>query len=162
MKGDELEMLSRHDKQINDEIIPKLVEHDQRFLAHEQRMTALEREQKEYRLEMGKVTNSVEAIKNNQDNFKETLNIHSARQENRLDKILELTFDIKGKQTENEGEIAQAKVSSDEKVSIARFTTKEKIIGTTFGAIFGVGGLSGLIVALPEAIAALKTFLGGN
>lgn len=133
MKGEELEMLSRHDKQINDEIIPKLDDHDKRFLAHEERMAALEREQKEYRLEMGKVTNTVDAIKNSQDNLKDTLINTSNRQEDRLDKILSLTFDIKGKQ-----------VAADEKVTIAKLGTREKIIAS----ILGVGGVSGAIVAL--------------
>lgn len=141
MKGDELEMLSRHDKQINDEIIPKLVDHDQRFIAHEERMVALERGQKEYKLEMGKVTNSVSAIKNSQDNLKETLVIVSQRQEDRLDKLLDLTFDIKGKQ-----------ISADEKVSLARFTTREKIIGS----ILGVGGLSGLLVTVIPTFQSIK------
>ena len=141
MKGEELEMLSRHDKQINDEIIPKLETHDQKFLAHEERMVALERGQKEYKLEMGKVTNNVEAIRFSQDNLKDTLINTATKQEDRLDKILALSFDIKGKQ-----------IASDEKVTIAKLSAKEKIIA----AFLGVGGISGFIVALAPLFQSIK------
>ena len=151
MKGDELEMLSRHDKQINDEIIPKLRDHDERFLAHEERMVALERGQKEYKLEMGKVTNNVEAIRFSQDNLKDTLINTSNKQEDRLDKILALTFDIKKEQiaseiaiAKDENKVEQAKISSDEKITIAKLSTKQQIIV----GLVGVGGISGFITGL--------------
>lgn len=153
MKGEELDMLSRHDKQINDEIIPKLEDHDRRFKEHEQRMSLLEREQKEYRLEMGKVTNNVEAIRFSQDNMKDTLINTSNRQEDRLDKILGTMLNIKEKQVEAEGALEQAKVlengkvksaeiAAGEKITIAKLSTTQQIIV----AIFGVGGFSGLVV----------------
>ena len=159
MKGEELEMLSRHDKQINDEIMPKLADHDQRFLAHEERMVALERGQKEYKLEMGKVTNNVEAIRFSQDNLKDTLINTSSKQEDRLDKILALTFNIKEKQIEaetaiaqDENKVEQAKVVSNEKITIAKLSTKQQIVL----GIFGAGGLSGLIMGLTPIFTAVK------
>lgn len=159
MKGEELDMLSRHDKQINDEIIPKLDDHDKRFQAHEERMIALERGQKEYKLEMGKVTNNVEAIRFSQDNLKDTLINTSNKQEDRLDKILALTFDIKKEQiasetaiAQDENKVEQAKISSNEKVTVAKLSTTQQIIV----GIFGVGGLSGLIVGLTPVFTAIK------
>lgn len=150
-----MDMLSRHDKQINDEIIPKLADHDQRFLAHEERMVALEREQKEYRLEMGKVTNTVDAIRNSQDNLKDTLVNTATRQEDRLDKILDLTFNIKEKQVEAEGVLSKAKVEEDGKVKSAEIAASEKITIAKLSTgqqiilgLVGAGGLSGLIMGL--------------
>jgi hypothetical protein len=163
LKGDELEMLSRHDKQINDEIIPKLDDHDKRFMAHEERMVALERGQKEYKLEMGKVTNSVDAIKNSQDNLKDTLINTSTRQEDRLDKILDLTFNIKEKQVEAESVLEQSKISADQNVESAKISANEKVTVAKFTArqqivlgLVGVGGFSGLVTGLSPYFQAVK------
>lgn len=163
LKGEELEMLSRHDKQINDEIIPKLTDHEQKFLAHEERMVALERGQKEYKLEMGKVTNSVDAIKNSQDNLKDTLINTSTRQEDRLDKILDLTFNIKEKQVEAESVLEQSKISADQNVESAKISANEKVTVAKFTArqqiilgLVGVGGLSGFITGLSPYFHAVK------
>jgi hypothetical protein len=148
LKGEELEMLSDHDK---------------RFMAHEERMVALERGQKEYKLEMGKVTNSVDAIKNSQDNLKDTLINTSTRQEDRLDKILDLTFNIKEKQVEAESVLEQSKISADQNVESAKISANEKVTVAKFTArqqivlgLVGVGGVSGLITGLAPIVTSVK------
>lgn len=151
MKGVEQAMIDRHEKQITEDILPRVGNLETWKEFAEMELKTVKNEIKEMKIGQDSIKNSVDRVENT---IVSALNIQSGT----LKQVLDHSFAIKTKQEETNGKIEAAKIKANEKVSIARFTTREKIIG----GLLGAGGLSGLLVALPEAITAIKTFLGGN
>lgn len=144
MKGDEKAMFDRHEKQITEDILPRVGNLEKWKEIAELELQTVKNEMKEMKLGQDSIKNSVDRVENT---IVSALNIQSGT----LKQVLDHSFAIKSKQEETNGKIEAAKITTNEKISIAKLSTREKIIGS----VLGVGGLSGLIVTIAPILTAI-------
>lgn len=137
MKGDEKAMFDRHEKQITEDILPRVGSLEKWKEIAELELQTVKNEMKEMKLGQDSIKNSVDRVENT---IVSALNIQSGT----LKQVLDHSFAIKSQQEETNGKLEVAKISKDEKVTIAKLSTTQQII---LGLV-GAGGLSGAWVTL--------------
>jgi len=136
MKG-ETEMINEHEKLLKDDVIPRIT------TLEEWKATAI-KQIDEFNRELVDFRQQIQQTNINVQDVKQTVTQYGQANATVTQKLLDHVLDIKDVQEKNEATFKMAQLKSNEKVIVKRFSTKEKIVGTLFGA----GGLAGIIAAV--------------
>lgn len=123
LTGEEMEMLKSHDEQLKQ---------------HEERLTAVEKQQQEYNLKQLALQNDVKGVQLSQQDLKNTIEKVGQDLKEQNTKLFDHVLGRDTLKTQQEGALSIAKLDMRGKILVA---------------LFGAGGLSGII-------AAAVTFLG--
>jgi 1-deoxy-D-xylulose 5-phosphate reductoisomerase len=115
-----------------------LKEHGETLKQHEERISAVEKQQQEYNIRQEALKNDVQAVSLSQQDLKMTIERVGLDLKEQNTKLFDHVLGKDLVKTQQEGALSLAKMSMKEKVLVA---------------LFGAGGLSGII-------AAAVTFLG--
>jgi predicted nucleic acid-binding Zn-ribbon protein len=138
MTGDELEMLDKHEKILTEQVLPDIESLKGIASTHAERMKAYEDAQMEAKNQQQALANDLQGVKNDIQGV--TLSIRQMGQDlkEQNSKMFDHILGLNTIKTQNESAVTIAKLGAREKIIVA---------------LFGAGGLSGII-------AAAVTFLG--
>ncbi|PIC65323.1 hypothetical protein CSV79_01490 [Sporosarcina sp. P13] len=125
-------MLERHDELIHHDILPRLEK--------------VEKAQMDFNTQVEAITNQVTEIKSSQTNLELTVMKDGQETRGILNKFVDHYFAADKQRLQTERDV----IHVDERITLKRFSTREKIVLGIVGAFAGSGGVLGGIAALMQ------------
>ncbi|WP_342537375.1 hypothetical protein [Sporosarcina sp. FSL K6-3508] len=131
---EELEMLERHDELIHHNILPRLEE--------------VEKSQLNVSAQVQEITSQVKEIKSSQTNLELTIMKDGQETRGILSRFMEHYFEVDMQKMKMKSDV----IHKDERITLKRFSTREKIVLGIVGAFAGTGGILAGIAGLLQIL----------